>query len=404
MNKVWQIIKYEYLRQVLQKRFLFSLLSFPLMIILMIAVVFVITYFTIDTSPIGYIDQSGLLAHNTPPQEKGSIFEPSVEFISYKEVSDAQHDLENEYIQAYYLIPKTFPELRDVELFYKNMPEWNLQNRFTQFIRENLDDFQDVDPKIVARLEEGSTLTLKTLDNSRELQSDQWIMIVLPFLVGIIFIITVMTSGGYLLQAVVDEKENRTIEIVLTSVTPTQLMAGKIIGNLSIGLTQLIVWFIFGWIGFKIGASFWPVFSNFSLPDSFFVIMLLVFLPVFILIGAIMSTIGAVMTEMREAQQVSSIFSLLSIIPFYVTTSIMNNPNGPLAIALSFFPLTAPITIPMRMGLSTIPFWQLVFNILLLFVVAISSVWLAGRAFQLGMLQLGKKLPLKELFRKGETA
>lgn len=404
MNKVCQIIKYEYLRQVLQKRFLFSLLSFPLMIILMIAIVFIIAFFTIDTSPIGYIDQSGLFIHTTPPQEKGSIFDPAVDFISYKEVSEAQHDLESEHIQAYYLIPETFPELRDVELFYKNMPEWNLQNRFTQFIRDNLDDFQDIDPQIVARLEEGSTFTLRTLDNSRELQSDQWIMIVLPFLVGIIFIITVMTSGGYLLQAVVDEKENRTIEIVLTSVTPTQLMAGKIIGNLSIGLTQLIVWFVFGWIGVRIGASFWPILGTISLPEGFIFVILLVFLPVIVLIGSIMSTIGAIMTDMREAQQVSTIFSMLSIIPFYVTTSIMNNPNGALAIALSFFPLTAPITIPLRMAMSTIPFWQLFFNILLLFVVAVSSVWLAGRAFQLGMLQLGKKLPLKELFRKGETA
>ena len=335
MNKVWQIIKFEYLRQVRQKRFLFSLLSLPALILVMIIVVFAIVFFTIDTSPIGYVDEPGFLVHPAPVNGKATIFNPAIKFISYNDKAKAQLDLENKHIQAYYVIPETFPEKRDIELFYNSMPEWDVQKKFAQYVEANLDDFNSLDPKILTRLKEGSNITLKTLDGSRELQSDQWMLIVLPFVIGIIFFITVMTSSGYLLQAVVEEKENRTIEIVLTSVTPAQLMTGKIIGNLSIGLTQLVVWFLFGWIGLIIGSHFWPVLNTISLPGSFTFIMLLVFLPSLVLIGSIMSTIGAIMTEMREAQQVSTILSLLSIIPFYLLTNLMNNPNGLLAIVLS---------------------------------------------------------------------
>ena len=121
------------------------------------------------------------------------------------------------------------------------------------------------------------------------------------------------------------------------------------------------------------------------------------------MIAAIMSTIGAVMTEMREAQQISGIFSILVTIPFYATTPIMFKPNGTLAIILSLFPLSAPITLMLRMALTTVPIWQIVLIILVLIAVAILSIVLAGRAFRMGMLQYGKRLSLKELLKSQEA-
>jgi ABC-2 type transport system permease protein len=135
-----------------------------------------------------------------------------------------------------------------------------------------------------------------------------------------------------------------------------------------------------------------------------FVIMALLFLPAFVMVAAMMSTIGAIMTEMREAQQISGIFSLLFTIPFYAMSTIMTNPNSTLAIILSYFPPSAPITVLLRMGLTTVPTWQIALNILILVIFAVLSVWLAGRAFRLGMLQYGKRLSLKDLFSKQEAA
>jgi ABC-2 type transport system permease protein len=404
MYKIWQIIKYEYRRHVFNKRFLFSLLSLPIMVIAMALAAFVIAFFVMDTSPVGYVDYSGVLSDPIPLDIEGDIFNPVFEFIPYTDESQAQQDLDAEQIQAYYVIPEGFPEIRDIELFFTNMPDSSLQNQFRLLILQNLDTFQDLDPQVKARLQEGSQLTMATLDGTREMREDQWFMIITPIIASIIFIITVMTSGGYLLQAVVEEKENRTMEIVITSVTPSQLMTGKTIGNISVGLTQLVVWLIFVWIGLLVGARFWPFLSEISIPGHIVVVMILIFLPAFVMVAAIMATIGAIMTEMSEAQQISGLFSLLITIPFYVTTTIMSNPNGTLALILSFFPLSAPITILIRMAFTTLPTWQITLNVLVLVIIAAFSVWLAGRAFRLGMLQYGKRVSFKDLFGKREPA
>jgi len=100
MLKVWQIIKYEYRRHVFQKRFLFSLLSLPLAAVAMIVVALVISAFSIDTTPVGYLDRSGIIQDANRPGEKSSLFEPVIEFNSYESEDQARADLENEEIQA----------------------------------------------------------------------------------------------------------------------------------------------------------------------------------------------------------------------------------------------------------------------------------------------------------------
>lgn len=404
MTKIWQIIKYEYSRHVFNKRFLFSLLSLPFMVVAMGVAGVLIAFFTQNRSPIGYVDHSGILENAVPLEIEGNIFEPAIEFVSYPGEDQARESLEAERIQAYYVIPEGFLETQVVKLYSQNTLGNSAQDQFRQFILRNLDIFKGLDPQVVERLQDGSLLTLATLDGSREMREDQWFMMIIPIIAGITFIIVVLTSGGYLLTSVVEEKENRTMEIVITSVTPTQLMTGKTIGNISVGLTQLIVWLVFAWIGIVVAGFFWPILRDFSIPDDMIVVMVLVFLPAFVMVAAIMSTIGAIMTEMNEAQQVSGLFSMLVTIPFYVTTPIMVNPNGTLAIILSYFPPSAPITVLLRMASTTIPVWQLSLNILILFAFAVASVWLAGRAFRLGMLEYGKKLSFKDLLRKPEAA
>lgn len=404
MTKIWQIIKYEYSRHVFNKRFLFSLLSLPLMVVAMGVAAVTIAFFTQNSSPVGYIDHSGILADALPLEIDGNIFEPAIEFVAYPNEEQAMSDLEAEVIQAYYVIPEGFPETQVVDLYYLKTLGTGAQAQFRQFILQNIDIFEGLDPQVEERLKAGSLLTLATLDGSREMREDQWFMMIIPIIAGITFIIVVLTSGGYLLTSVVEEKENRTMEIVITSVTPTQLMTGKTIGNISVGLTQLIVWLVFAWIGIVVAGFYWPVLRNFSVPGGMIVVMVLVFLPAFVMVAAIMSTIGAIMTEMNEAQQVSGLFSMLVTIPFYVVTPIMTNPNGTLAVFLSYFPPSAPITVLMRMAFTSVPVWQITLNILILVAFAVASVWLAGRAFRIGMLEYGKKLSFKDLLRKTEAA
>jgi len=398
--KIWHIIKYEYSRHVFQKRFLFSLLSLPFAVVAMVGVVLLMGVFSMDSTPVGYIDHSGILADPLRLETSGDIFDPLIEFRAYQDEDLARTDLEAGEIQAYYILPEDYVESLSVELFYLEEPGSGVQSQFRSFVRRNLMEAENIDPQLEKRLSEGSLVTVEALDGSRTMREDQWFLIFTPFIAGILYIIVVMTSGGYLMQAVVEEKENRTMEIVITSVTPGQLMTGKIIGNIAIGLTQLVIWLLFGWLGLVVGGYFWPVLQDFSLPANYILILIVLLLPSFVMISALMAAIGATMTEMREAQQISGMFSISTTIPFYVSSMIMMNPNGTLATVLSFFPLTSPITILMRMGFAVVPTWQIVINIALLVVFAVLAIWFAGRAFRMGMLQYGKKLSLKEIFRK----
>lgn len=400
MTKIWKIIKYEYTRHVFKKRFLFSLLSFPAIVLVMVGAAFLIANFIVNTNPVGYIDRSGVLDQPIRQDQTGDIFNPSVDFISYTNTDQAEADLDSELIQAFFVIPETFPENPDIQLIFDEEPTWEIKNQFLGFVRQNLKIYQSLNPKIRTRLDEGSIVTITSLDGSREMREDQWFLVFTPFIAGILFVIVVMTSGNYLLQAVVEEKENRTMEIVISSVNSGQLMTGKIIGNIAVGLTQLIIWFIFGWIGLKVGGQFWPILQDFSLPPNYILVLLLVLLPAFVMIAAIMAAIGATMTDAREAQQFSSMVSLPIMIPYYISSSIIENPNGPLAIGLSYFPLTAPITTIMRMSFTVIPAWQIALNIGILVLFAVLAIWFAGRAFKLGMLRYGKKLSFGEVLRK----
>jgi len=400
MSKIYQIIKYEYKRHVFQKRFLVSLLSLPAVVVVMVGVGLLVAFFSMDTSPVGYVDQSGVLDNPQRPQTDAGFLEPEIEFVAYQEEDQAEQDLEADEIQGYYVIPETYPESLEVELVFLDTPGSGVQSQFDDFMRENLETFQNLSPQVQDRLQEGSTITIASLDGSREIRDDQWFMIFTPFIAGIMFVIVVMTSGGYLLQAVVEEKENRTMEIVITSVTPTQLMAGKIVGDIGVGLTQLVIWLIFGWIGLTVGGQFLPFLQDFSLPADYILVLFLILLPSFVMVAAIMAAIGSTMTELREAQQVQGLFTLPMMIPYYLASTIMMNPNGTLAMVLSFFPLTAPITILMRMAFTVVPIWQIALIVAILVIFAAFAIWFAGRAFRMGMLRYGKKLSIKEIFGK----
>ncbi len=400
MTKIWHIIKYEYRRHVFRKRFLFSLLSLPMAVIAMILVAILIGAFSVDTSPVGYIDYADVIHEPITIEEEGDIFNPIIPFTAYQDEDRAKNDLEAEEIQAYYVIPETYSDSLEIELFYLEEPGGDVQSQFTDLVRQNLLASEDLDPEVIQRLEEGSLITTTSLDGSREMREDQWYTIFTPFIAGIMFVVVVMTSGGYLLQAVVEEKENRTMEIVITSVTPTQLMTGKIIGNIGVGLTQLVIWLIFGWIGLRVGGHFWPFLQDFSISTDYILLLLAVMLPAFVMVSAFMAAIGSTMTEMREAQQVSGLISLPMMIPYYISSTIMMNPNGALVVILSYFPLTSPITILMRSAFTVVPAWELAINITILIAFAVFAIWFAGRAFRMGMLRYGKKLSIKEIFGK----
>lgn len=397
MSKIWLVFKHEYTRHVLRKRFILAVLSFPLMALVMVVASFLAVRAGYDGRPAGIIDQSGLFANAKQLPVTEDAFMPNIQFRSYPDEAAAQVDLENQTLQAFFIVEPDYLESGKVRMIALDSPGEQVQSDFEDFLVMNLlaSKPQDVADRII----KGNTMTIKNVGGSREMEDNNFLAIVVPIIAGVLFMVAINTSGGYLLQAVVEEKENRTMEIMITSISPNQLMAGKILGNLSVGLTQVLVWVLGGLLAVNLIIRANPELALGSMiTPSYFWLILATFLPSFVMVAAMMAALGSTVTETREAQQIAGWFTLPIFMPLWFISNIMTYPNGPLAMFFSFFPLTAPLTLPMRAVLTEVPAWEIAVTIGVLLLTAVAAIWFASRAFRLGMLRYGKRLAWKEIF------
>ena len=399
MRNIWLVFWHEYARQVLRKRFLLVLVSLPLIIVLSGGVGVLAVVVMMNNDPIGYVDHSGLLANPAAPAKTA---ERRVDMIPFVDDISAQQALEEGQIQGYYVVAEDYLRTGAVVLVAKEPVGENAQDDFVDFLKANL--VKGLNPAVAERLIDGSKIEVRALEDlTRKAGENDWVNLVIPLVMGIFLMLAVNTSGGYLLQAVVEEKENPTMEIVITSISPEQLMAGKILGNLSVGLTQLLVWFAVP-LGVFLGVRpFVPFLRDINLGGSYVWLSLAALPAAFVLVAALMATVGATATEAREAQQVAGLFTIPLFVPYWLITPLIESPNSLLAVGLSLFPLTAPVTLAARAAFTVLPAWQIVVSLGLLYAAAVGALWLAGRAFRLGMLQYGKRLKLAEIFRRQEA-
>jgi ABC-2 type transport system permease protein len=187
------------------------------------------------------------------------------------------------------------------------------------------------------------------------------------------------------------------MEIMVTSVSTSELMAGKVVGNLAVGLTELITWVVFGMASLAVIRGNAPE-QTFNLDAGYLWLCFFTLLPAFVMIAGLMATAGVTTTDTREAQQIAGLFTLPVVVPFWLLVPLMESPNSVLSVGLSLFPLTAPVSLTMRAAFTDVPAWQIAASLGLLFLSAVGAIWLASRAFRLGMLRYGKRLSWREIF------
>ncbi len=397
MGKFWLVCVHEYLRHVLRKRFIFALLSLPLVVVAIAVIAGISILSEVDSKPAGVVDPSGWLKETSSmEQEQGEDIFSRATLLMFADEGAARTALSAKEIQAFYVIGPDYPQTGIVRQVSSEEPGENVEEALKNLLRRNL--LIGVEQPVAIRIIEGSDILVRSATDQREIDSTRWFNLVLPILTGVIFILVINMSGGYLLQAVVEEKENRTMEIVVTSVSAQQLMAGKIIGNLSVGLTQMLVWALFPILAFVLLKDRIPFLQAVQFDPQFLWLSLVTLLLAFVMISALMAMVGATATEAREAQQVAGIFTLPLVIPYWFTSQIMMNPDGVFSTILSIVPFTSPLSLPLRAAFAHIPEWQVALSLVLLFVSALLAMWLAGRAFRMGLLRYGKRLKLKELF------
>ncbi len=405
MNKTWQVALHEYRKHVFNRRFVLGLLSVPLVILVLVGLVFLIFAMENNTMPIGYVDHSGLLTDPSTGSGQAPVPAPvpeppdrPVPIVAFTTEADAQSALDAGKIQAYYVLPENYLTTGELRVVHVKDIKSPARRQFYNFLAANL--LKGTDPVIADRLVEGTQVTVQSADGKRSLSGDNWFSFLLPMIAGIGFIIAMFSAGGYLMQAVVEEKENRTMEVIITSVSPNQFITGKIIGDTSIGLTQILIWILFIVIPILVGRNTLKFLQGIQLSSQTVAVLVFTMLPSFVMVAALMAVIGATVAEAREGQQMVGIISLPIWIPYMLTGLLMGNPNSPLAIALSMFPLTAPVTMLIRDGLTILPAWQIAVCSAIQILSAAVTIWVAGRAFRLGMLRYGQRLKLRQVFAR----
>lgn len=403
MLKLWRVANYEYRRNVFKRSFILTLLSVPLMIALNVGIGLFIESTENDSSPVGYVDQAGLLADPIAAPVTGSR-EP-ITFIPFQTQNDARSALESGDIQAYYILATDYFQTRDVGLFYLEEPGGNATRQFYDFIQINLLADQ---PAGIARRATliGESVTVRSLDGSRKVPGGGPAFgIIMPILTGFAFLFLLLMSSGYLMQAIVDEKENRTMEMLATSVSPTQLVGGKVLGIVGVSFTQLIVWTLIAILGILIASSAgidW--FQDLDLDWGTILATVALAIPTYILASALMTAIGATVTSAQESQSTGAVFFILHLAPLYLSWAIVRTPNGVLPTALTFLPFTALLTVTLRNIFAAVPTWQIALSVAIQTLCAIGALWLAGRALRLGMLRYGKRLNLREILSWGGSS
>lgn len=437
MNKLWLIIKREYLTRVTRRSFILATLLTPLGFALFFVVVSVIFgYESDDGRRVAVVDKTKVL-QGALKDEKNLFFKftdleldflrtnlDSLGFDAVLEVPPIEDVMSNRYTLYYYA--EDAPTL-DIEVLIKDrvreavreykLEALNLERRQL----EALDTRIEIDPE---PLEEGGA-------DSTTLTSA--IGAALGMIMGFIMYIVVFVYGAMVMRSVMEEKTSRIVEVMISSVKPFQLMLGKIIGVGAVGLTQVAVWAILipglmfvVQLFFNIdtsaqlqameqGAEFNPDDMESMIALAMLEIenikwwlvlplFVLYFLGGYFLYSSLFAAVGASMSDdLGEGQSLTLPIAIPVILALYIMMAAVQAPNSSLAVWSSIFPLFSPIVMPARLAFN-IPAWEIATSLVLLLITSVFFVWLSGRIYRVGILLYGKKVTLKELgkwmFRK----
>ena len=235
---------------------------------------------------------------------------------------------------------------------------------------------------------------------------DMFATLITSYVLMFLFLQIITLYGQNAMRSVLEEKNNRIVEVIVSSVRPTQLMAGKVLGLASVALLQIAIWAGFAALvssqsemlsrrfGLSAGA-----FSALQLEPQVWGILLVFFTLGFILYAAMYAAAGAAVTSEQEAQQLTLPMMLPLFVPVVFIMPILTDPLGSTARTFSLIPLTSPLVMPMRAVATDVPALEVVASLGLLALGTAAVVWIAGKIYRVGILSTGKKPTLRELVR-----
>ena len=395
--KWWTVAAHEFGIHVRRKGFIAATVSVPLLF----AVGFGLLIFFMargDTPKgVGYIDQSGITSAQPDRVVITDTLQLDVPLIRYTDEAVARADTAAKQIDGYVVIPADYLATGALRAVADDLPSVS-KSALRTFLRRTLVANSQSDAASPRLAEVITEVRSRTPDGAREATRGQGILLFFtPYLFSMFFFIGIFTSSSYLMTALVEEKENRVMEILATSIKPFSLMAGKIVGLGLLGMVQITIWTAAAVGAFALAKLRFAAMEGLSLPGEVVLIAVLLFIPSYLLVAACLSTIGAAVSAVQEGQQLSGIVSLLMISPVWFLTGIISNPHAFLSVFASIFPFTGSVVMMQRVAITTVPGWQILLACIVQVASAIGMMWVAGRVLRFGMLRYGKRLTVREL-------
>jgi ABC-2 type transport system permease protein len=289
------------------------------------------------------------------------------------------------------------------DLFIRGKLDNRVEDEIKSGVREAIVDARvrrsGLDPRQVEALTRVDSVTSRTVTATGEDRTNEVLNQIMPAAFMALLLVSVMMSGQYLLTTTVEEKSSRVVEVLLSAVSAMELMVGKILGQLVVGLLVLTLYLALGLVALV-------SFATLGLLDPMLIAFLFVFfLIAYVTLGAFMAAVGAAVSEMREAQGLMMPVMLIIMVPWILWMPISRDPNSLFAVVLSFIPPVGNFVMMLRLASAAPPpIWQALLAVLSGVAGALGSLWFASKIFRIGLLMYGKPPDFKTLVRWARMA
>ncbi len=408
MSKMFTVAKWEFLEKIKSKAFLISLILMPIIVVGMGVLPGLLATKEDDrTLTIGVIDGTGSLAIplSKRVEEKYKKDDGSPQYIVRNLGTDggmnvrreeAVRLLADEQLEGFLVIPKSVMDSGNVVYRARNIGNFRIQERFSRTLEEIITEqrmaAEGLDVRRIRTLmADVNVRSIKVSEQGDESETGFLQTFFTSYIALMMLMFMVMTSGQLLIRSVVEEKQNRVIEVLLSSCSSRDLMAGKILGLSGLGLVQLGVW------GLGVVAVMLKT-QQLVLAPEVMLLTLAYFLLGYFLYAGIFVAAGAPVTTEQEAQQITSYVSLMLVFPIVLAMPAMQNPDATYIRVLSFIPLLTPAFMVLRMPIQMPPTWEILTTLGLLAASAVGMMWMAGKIFRIAILVYGKRPSFRQLW------
>lgn len=394
MNGFFDIVRWEVGRTLKNKQFIMGMFLSPLIMALFMGVPSLLGRFqpapTYTYAVVDEINAFEMLENYTAAG--------NVRLVPVPNSKTAAERVSNQNYDGYFVIDESFTATGRVNIYTEDtgraIPSF-LRSALTHVLQAKRMHASGVDAAELEYLTEPAHVATLPLSGEEEPGSGDGR---LPTAIasGVLLLILIMSSGAMLLQSALQEKRDRMSEVVLSSVEPSQLMFGKVIGHFILGLLQIMVWLGIGLpiATFVLDLPIGQYISVQVLPT-----LVLTFLLGYLFFAAIFIGVGATMEDLQSASNSQGMVFMLPFLSFVLLGPVISDPDGLIAQIGSFFPITAPFVLVLRLGLTKPPAWEVLVSMTLLGVSIVIVTLAASRLFRVGMLMYGKSMTPREIWR-----